>query len=115
MTATETVELERYFYHSFPRRGRNENVEVEKGLKVLELIRDFGLLLTPEITAWEYPHADGSRPREMTMVQRRACFTELSPRELPRHASEFGHFALEFEVDTLKSLHALPVFYLPRV
>jgi hypothetical protein len=111
---TETVELERYFYHSFPRRGRDEKVEAQRGLKILELIRDFGLLLTPEITAWEYPHADGSPPRKMEMVQRRACFTELSPRELPRHAKEFGHFALEFEIDTLKSLHALPVFYIPR-
>ena len=115
MTATaETAEPERYFYHSFPRRGRDETVEVHRGLKILELIRDFGLLLTPEVTAWEYPHADGSPPRKMEMVQRRVCFTELSPRELPRHAREFGHFALEFEVDTLKSLHALPVFYIPR-
>jgi hypothetical protein len=114
MTAPETVELERYFYHSFPRRGRGENVEVQKGLSILEIIRDFGLLLTPEITDWEYPHADGTPPRKMTMIQRRACFTELSPRDLPRHANEFGHFALEFEVDTLKSLHALPVFYIPR-
>ena len=81
---------------------------------ILELIRDFGLLLTPETTAWEYPHADGSPPRKMEMVQRRTCFTELSPPELPRHAKEFGHFSLEFEVDTLKSLHALPVFYIPR-
>ena len=115
MTATtEAAEPERYFYHSFPRRGRDEKVEVQKGLTILELIRDFGLLLTPETTAWEYPHADGSPPRKMEMVQRRACFTELSPSELPRHAKEFGRFALEFEVDTLKSLHALPVFYIPR-
>jgi hypothetical protein len=62
---TETVELERYFYHSFPRRGRDEKVEAQRGLKILELIRDFGLLLTPEITAWEYPHADGSPPRSI--------------------------------------------------
>jgi hypothetical protein len=117
MTATvQAEEPERYFYHSFPRprRGKEQKGEVQKGLKILELIRDFGLLLTPEITVWEYPHADGSPPRKMEMVQRRACFTELSPRELPRHAREFGHFALEFEVDTLKSLHALPVFYIPR-
>jgi hypothetical protein len=110
----KTLELERYFYHSFPRRRKDQRGEVQKGLKILELIRDFGLLLTPERTAWEYPHADGSPPRRMEMVQRRVCFTELSPRELSRHAKEFGHFALEFEVDTLKSLHALPVFYIPR-
>lgn len=81
---------------------------------ILELIRDFGLILTPEITTWEYPHADGSPPRKMEMVQRRVCFTELSPNELSRHAEEFGRFALEFEIDALKRLHALPVFYIPK-
>jgi hypothetical protein len=80
----------------------------------LELIKDFGLLLTPEITTWEYPHADGSPPRKMEMVQRRVCFTELSPTEVSQHAKEFGRFALEFEIDSLKRLHALPVFYIPR-
>jgi hypothetical protein len=115
MTATaETMKLEGFFYHSFPRRGRHGDKEVQKGLKILELIRDFGLLLTPEVTAWEYPHADGSPPRKIEMVQRRVSFTELSPCELPRHAEEFGRFALEFEIDTLKSLYALPVFYIPR-
>jgi hypothetical protein len=42
------------------------------------------------------------------------CFTELSPVELPRHANEFGHFALEFPIDTLKALGAFPVFYIPQ-
>ena len=111
---TETPIPERFFYHSFPRRGRGDAAESQKGLKILELIRDFGLLLTPEITSWEYPHATGTPPRKMQMVQRRACFTELSPTELLRHAEEFGHFALEFEIDTLKNLGAIPVFYIPR-
>ena len=109
-------EMERYFYHSFPRprRGRDQTVDVQKGLKILELIRDFGLLLAPELIAWEHPHVDGAPPRKAKIVQKRVCFTELSPCELPKHATEFGHFALEFEIDTLKSLHALPVFYIPR-
>lgn len=81
---------------------------------LLELIRDFGLLLTPEIARWEYPHADGTPPRSASMIQRRVSFTELSPAELARHSDEFGHFALEFEIDTLKSLGAMPVFYVPR-
>ena len=59
---------------------------------------------------WEYPHADGAPPRKMEVQQRRLCFTELSPAELPRHADEFGHFALEFEIDVL----TIPVFYIPR-
>src|SRR5579862_9189077 len=105
---------ERYFYHSFPRRGRNGPAEVQRGLDILTLIRDFGLVLTPEVTSWEYPHADGTPPRKMQMVQRRACFTELAPSALDQHAAEFGHFALEFEIDVLKNLGALPVFYIPR-
>lgn len=111
---TDTPMPERYFYHSFPRRGRADAGESQKGLKILELIRDFGLLLTPEITSWEHPHANQAPPRSMQMVQKRTCFTELSAKELPRHAEEFGHFALEFEVDTLKNLGALPVFYIPK-
>jgi len=77
-------------------------------------MRDFGLLLTPEIAHWEYPHANGTPPRTADMIQRRASFTELAPQELARHSDEFGHFALEFEADTLKQLGAMPVFYVPR-
>jgi hypothetical protein len=111
---TDTPESERFFYHSFPRRGRADPAEIQKGLAILELIQSFGLLLTPEITAWAHPHANGAPPRQMRIVQRRACFTELSVRSLPKHAEEFGHFALEFEIDTLKRLGALPVFYIPK-
>ncbi len=103
---------ERFFYHSFPRRGRNSHEEIDKGCKILSLMRD-GLLLTPEIIKWQYPHANGSPPREQTVLQKRVCFTELTPAELPRHAQEFGHFSLEFPVDVLKGLGALPVFYIP--
>jgi hypothetical protein len=112
---SNAVEPERFFYHSFPRRGRSDTTaENPKGLKILELIRDFGLLLTPEITSWQYPHANQTPPRNMQMVQRRVSFTELSSKQLPEHAKEFGHFALEFEIDTLKDLGAIPVFYIPK-
>jgi len=104
----------RYFYHSFPRRMRASANELVNGLAILELIRDFGLLLTPEIARWEYPHADGTSPRSAAMIQRRVSFTELSPSELAPHSEEFGHFALEFEINTLKLLGAMPVFYVPR-
>jgi hypothetical protein len=73
-----------------------------------------GLVLAPEAVKWEYPHADGSPPRKQEVQQKRVCFTELSSAELPRHADEFGHFALEFEIDVLKGLGAIPVFYIPR-
>jgi hypothetical protein len=106
-------EHERFFYHNFPRRGGGTNREVEIGCKMLALMCN-GLVLTPEVVKWEYPHADGAPPRKMEVQQKRVCFTELSPAELPRHADEFGHFALEFEIDVLKGLGAIPVFYIPR-
>lgn len=109
-----TVPAERFFYHSFPRRGRGTDSEVEKGCKILSLIGEAGLVLAPEIVKWKYPHADGSPPREQQTIQRRICFTELAPDELSRHSEEFGHFALEFDIDTLKSMAAMPVFYIPQ-
>jgi hypothetical protein len=105
---------ERFFYHSFPRRGRDSDREIEKGCKILSLICDAGLVLAPEVVKWSYPHADGSPPREQQTIQRRICFTELAPDELSEHANEFGHFALEFDVNTLKRLGAMPVFYIPQ-
>ena len=84
---------QRLFYHSFPRRGRNTAGEIEKGCRILSLIADAGLLLTPEGVHWKYPHADGTPPREQQVIQRRVCLTELAPAELPRPGEEFGHFA----------------------
>lgn len=105
---------ERYFYHSFPRRSLDSSNEIEKGCKILSLIRDSGLVMAPEIVTWQYEHADGSLPRTTETLQRRVCFTELAPHELYEHAKKFGSFALEFEVPVLKSLGAVPVFYIPR-
>ena len=109
-----TVPTERFFYHSFPRRGRSTDSEIEKGCKILSLICEAGLVLAPEVVKWKYPHADGSPPREQQTIQKRICFTELAPDELSRHSEEFGHFALEFDIDTLKSMAAMPVFYIPQ-
>jgi Putative abortive phage resistance protein AbiGi, antitoxin len=108
------AERERFFYHSFPRRGSNTDAEIDKGCKILSLICDAGLLLSPEVVRWQYSHADGSPPRTQTYIQRRACFTELGPSDLSEHAEMFGHFALEFEIDVLKGMGALPVFYIPQ-
>jgi hypothetical protein len=105
---------ERFLYHSFPRRSRNSTVEIDTGCKVLSLIRDAGLLLAPEMVKWQYSHADGTPPRTHEIQQTRICFTDLSPSELRRHAENFGHFALEFRIDALKSLGAIPVFYIPQ-
>jgi hypothetical protein len=49
---------ERYFYHSFPRRPQTEGHG--HGLTILELIRDFGLLMTPEVARWEYSQGNAA-------------------------------------------------------
>ena len=106
---------ERFLYHCWPRRGRNGAAECERGLRVLSSIRDSGLLLTPEIVPWRYPHADGSAPRVERILQKRVCFTELTPPELQGHAEEFGRFALEFTTQNVRKLGSIPVFYIPTL
>jgi len=114
MAETTSDIEERYFYHSFPRRGCDTPIEIEKGCAILSQIRDLGFLLTPEILKWQHSHADGSPPRIEKMVQTRVCFTDLAPQELIHHASKFGHFSLEFEAQTIRMLGGLPVFYIPQ-
>lgn len=111
--ATDARLQERFLYHSFPRRGRNSDRELSRGLQILTSMCTRGLLLTPEVIRWSYPHARGSLPRILPILQRRVCFTELSPRELSAHAEDFGHFALEFTSDTLRALGGMPVSYIP--
>jgi hypothetical protein len=64
----------------------------------------YGLLLVPE-----KQQLGGIR-----LLQRRICFTALSPIELFAHAKDFGAFAIEFEPRALLALGALPAFYLPQ-
>lgn len=105
----------RFMYHSFPRRRRDADGG-KKGLRILELIIDYGLLLTPEILHWNETKADSAYPDEdYIQVSKRCCFTELAPEELPRHAQVFGEFAIEFDHGALCDLGALPVFYIPRM
>ncbi len=106
---------ERYFYHSFPRRGADDlTLDVKKGLAILRSMTKSGLLLTPEITEWREPLSDGTLSKPWKVIQKRCCFTELSPFELIEHSKVFGCFALEFEIKTLRQLGGIPVFYLPR-
>ena len=104
---------DRFFYHSFPRRHSSAKEEIDKGCLVLEAIRDFGLILMPEQIEWKQRATDGSE-RTFPILQKRVCFTELSPSELPQHSERFGHFALEFDGNAVRSLGAIPVFYLPH-
>jgi hypothetical protein len=111
---TDDLVPERYFYHSFPRRGASSADELNKGCKILEAIRDFGLLLTPQLIEWEQPSVGGAPPRTIPILQKRVCFTELAAPQLPAHAERFGHFALEFNIEVVRSLGAVPVFYIPQ-
>lgn len=106
---------ERYFYHSFPRRFRKDPAsELDKGLEVLSSIIASGCLLTPEITEWREPRDDGSLGEAWKIIQKTCCFTELSPNELPKHSEQFGNFSIEFDLQMLRQLGGIPVFYLPR-
>lgn len=103
----------RFFYHSFPRRGRDHGDTNHKGLAVLTSIAKSGLLLTPERTEWsEFLH-NGKRSKPVEVFQKRICFTELAEHELAAHAKMFGPFALEFSIENLRLLGAIPVFYMP--
>jgi hypothetical protein len=50
---------ERFFYHSFPRRGASTAEEIEKGKQILTAIRDFGFVLTPQFIEWTQPNIAG--------------------------------------------------------
>ncbi len=103
----------RYFYHSFPRRKFGAEAEYERGISILRSIVDRGLLLTPEKFEFKESLSDGGSSKPVTVYQKRVCFTELSSSELPRHAKQFGEFALEFEIGTLRQMGGVPVFYAP--
>lgn len=103
---------ERYFYHSFPRRKNNN--QIDKGLSILKSIVENGILLTPEITTWYEHFSNGSCSEPAILFQKRICFTELSRDEIKNHNKIFGSFSLEFEISELIKLHAIPVFYIPN-
>ena len=102
---------ERFFYHSFPRRSSDESVA--QGLAILSAMLDRGLLLTPEQIEFRERLSDGSLSQPYKIAQRRVCFTELHPSELPDHSRRFGVFALEWDIRRLRQMGAIPVFYIP--
>jgi hypothetical protein len=92
-----------FFYHSFPRQ-RNQKL----ALGILKSILEKGLLLTAEIQ--ELPACEGLRAKKY--IQRRVCFTALSPDRLRGHVRKFGIFSLEFDTKALRQFGALPALYL---
>ncbi len=101
---------ERFFYHSFPRRGTDNNA---KGISIIRSLVKLGFVLTPEQVEWKERLRGGGFAKPDFVKQIRICFTELSPSELPEHSTRFGKFAFEFDIATLRKLGALPVIYLP--
>ena len=72
---------QRSFFHSFPRpRGETVADAMKKGLRVLELVMNFGLILAPETVVWRLPQVDGT-DREIEVEMCRICFTELGDRK----------------------------------
>jgi hypothetical protein len=106
---------DRFFFHSFPRRAKDETPadQLVRGLNILRTIKEIGLVLAPEIVSWSQPTISGT-PRQITYRQQRLCFTELARTELPEHSKRFGPFSLQFSINTLRRLGALPVIYLPQ-
>ena len=105
----------RFFYHSFPRPRRDETQSetADRGWAILQSISKLGLILAPEVVEWHTPVNLGT-PSPMQVLQRRICFTELSPQELNGHSKRFGPFALEFDTAALRRIGALPVIYMPQ-
>ena len=107
---------DRRFFHSFPRPKANEskNDTLERGLRILSFMKDCGLILAPEIVEWNVSTLSGTPDERLSLLQRRACFTELPLAELPAHMATFGPIALAFDIPTLRSAGATPVIYLPQ-
>ena len=105
----------RFFYHSFPRPRASEthSPTANRGWAIFQSMQKLGLVLAPELVKWDDPVGLGT-PSPIQVLQRRICFTELSPRELSGHSTRFGPFALEFDTTTLRRIGALPVIYMPQ-
>src|SRR6185503_2364931 len=105
----------RHFYHSFPRVHKlvSKDENIKKGLKILKSIKKTGLILAPEIIEWKQPKLNDGH-RIIFTKQVRISFTELSNSEVKKHGEKFGDFAIEFDIEILRKLGALPVIYMPQ-
>jgi hypothetical protein len=109
------IKDDRFFYHSFPRSRPGDQIDeiVAKGLTILENIKTIGLVIAPEIVEWKQPLVDGNT-RTTRLRQKRISFTELARSEVGEHGKKFGPISLEFNIDTLRRMGALPVIYMPQ-
>ena len=83
-------------------------------MKILESIVENGLLLTPESIEWEEPLENGTLGTKMISIAKSCSFTEIPLNKLKTHSAKFGYFSIEFDIEVLRKLGAIPVFYLPK-
>ncbi len=109
------MKIEKYLYHSFPRRKQNETCEenLNRGKEILKLMCEVGLILAPETVRWEM-QTKGNKKKRFETFQRRLCFTEIKENELDVHSKTFGPITLAFDLDKLRAVGALPVIYVPQ-
>lgn len=100
---------DRFFFHTFPRPRPSESAEAtrDRAVNILSFMKEAGLVLAPEIVKWKLP-LQGGGVEHLAILQRRACFTELSVGELDRHATTFGPISLSFNIRQVKSRRPYP-------
>ena len=116
MNALDDEDLKkRRLFHSFPRprHGEPPANTLDRGLVILNFMKEAGLVLAPEIVEWDLSILL-QKQDPVRVLQRRACFTELSLEELPNHASVFGPISLSFDIDKLRASGATPIIYIPQ-
>jgi len=106
---------DRFFFHTFPRPKQCELSEAtqNRALSILRFMKEAGLVLAPEIVNWQLPLQEGG-VEHLPILQRRACFTELSVGELDGHMATFGPISLSFDIDKLRAIGLTPVIYVPQ-
>ena len=114
MVTNEISQAPRYFYHSFARpKSDNSDENFEKSFRILQNIKEFGLILAPEIVTWDISLIDKTT-KIIRFRQSRISFTELSESELKEHTKVFGPISIEFDLQTLRAMGAQPVIYVPK-
>ncbi|MGD0046793.1 MAG: hypothetical protein ABSE42_07210 [Bryobacteraceae bacterium] len=102
----------RRFFHSFPRpkKDESEDATLDRGLSILTLMKQVGLVLAPEVVIWDIS-AFSLGAKQLSILQRRVSFTELSVTELAEHSAIFGPISLSFDIAKLRGAGATPVIY----
>jgi hypothetical protein len=110
-----TAVHERYFFHSFarPKVNEAEDETLERSLSILALMKEVGLVLAPEVVSWDITASGGGNQR-FSILQKRACFTELALDELLPHSRIFGPISLTVKIAELRAAGATPVIYVPQ-